>query len=261
MNNETLNSSAGEDRRMLFGLPLDLGANESYVLSRICEGEFILTYLNPYSYSLATENGGYRELLSGFDCVVCDGIGVQHAAKAVFGISTPILSLDFSGIACAYLRLASERNMSVCMVGATDEVVRGAAERVRKEFPGITGVDAFCGFGDGPASAEEFIMSEGTQLVLAGMGMGLQEEFLMRLAKSGWKGAGLCVGGFFDKLANPQLDYQPWAKKSNLRFLGRLVREPRRLWRRYFIDYQTFMKLYFRHLIIGKRVQKNDSTS
>jgi UDP-N-acetyl-D-mannosaminuronic acid transferase (WecB/TagA/CpsF family) len=78
--------------------------------------------------------------------------------------------------------------------------------------------------------------------------MGRQESYMLSLVDSGWTGVGICVGGFFPKLANPDLEYPEWSKKLNLRFLGRLVKEPRRLSRRYFIDYQRFIGLYLKHV-------------
>jgi N-acetylglucosaminyldiphosphoundecaprenol N-acetyl-beta-D-mannosaminyltransferase len=240
-------------REFLFGLPLDLETSEASVLERIQAGNFLLTYLNPYSYTVVSKYAGYEELLHNFDCVVCDGVGVQIAAKTVFGVSTPILSLDYSGIGRSYLQLASHTNMSLCLVGGQTDTVQKAAQRIGTEFPGIMTIDAFRGFGNGPKEAEEYILSKDTQMVLAGLGMGMQERFVQGLVQSGWRGVGLCVGGFFDKLADPQLEYQPWAERIKMRFLGRLVREPRRLSRRYFIDYQRFIKLYCKYLITRKR--------
>ena len=177
---------------------------------------------------------------------------MQIATRTVFGVFTPILSLDYSGIGREYLQLASECEMKICLVGGTSDVVQKAAEHIRRKFPGVAGVEAFCGYGDGPDKAAKFVLSDETRLVLVGMGMGAQEKFLIGLIGLGWKGTGLCVGGFFDKLANPQLEYQPWAAKTKLRFLGRLVREPKRLSRRYFVDYQQFIRLYLKYLITRK---------
>ena len=252
MNTKKPKTSKTGRRELLFGLPLDVETSEGFVLDRIYEGKFLLTYLNPYSYFVAKNDLGYERILQEFDCVVCDGIGVQIACKTVFGVLTPILSLDFSGIGKEYLQLASEYEMNVCLVGGKVDVVQRAAEHIRRKFPGIPRVEAFCGYGDGPHRAAKFILSDDTRLVLAGMGMGIQEEFLIQLAESGWKGTGLCVGGFFDKLANPQLEYQAWAANTKLRFLGRLVREPKRLSRRYFVEYRQFIKLYCEYILTKK---------
>lgn len=236
----------------LFGLPLDLGLNASEIIECVEKGNFLLTYLNPYSYAVAKTDSEYRDRLEEFDFVVCDGIGVQVAAKSVFGISTPILTLDYNGIAKDYLAASAAQGLCLYLVGAKQEIVRAAAARLEKEYPGFLCVKWFDGYGKSPERAREEILATGSGMVLVGMGMGRQEAFLLDLKDSGWRGVGFCIGGFFDKLANPDLEYQAWAEKTRLRFLGRLIREPRRLSRRYFIDYQEFLKLYFKFLFKGR---------
>ena len=239
-------------RVSLYGLPLDLGLDDREVRARIESGGMLLTYLNPYSYKISEEQPDYALNLEKFDLIVCDGIGIQAAARSVFGSKTPILTPDYDGIAAAYLAAASELSLSLCLVGSADEIVSQAALRLRDEHPGLTEVRGFGGYGSSPLLAKEEILAEKPGMVLVGMGMGKQEAYLLDLVESGWSGIGICVGGFFDKLANPELDYPSWAKTLNMRFLGRLAREPGRLWRRYFLDYRRFVGLYLRYLITRK---------
>ena len=78
------------------------------------------------------------------------------------------------------------------------------------------------------------------------MGAPRQEQFLINLKNAGWTGIGFTCGGFFDQIVD-RVDYYPgWVDKMNLRFLYRLLKEPRRLWRRYLIDYQVFMKRFLK---------------
>jgi len=232
----------------LFGLPVDVGLNSADVLEHIKTGNMRLTYLNPYAFTIARNNSEYVSDLNNFDMVVCDGIGIQKALRTVFGISTPVLTLDYNGIGREYLQLASECGMSLCLVGADELTLGKAVSRIKSDYPSLGNLRAFSGYGKGPDDAKRFITENGTQLVLVGMGMGLQETYMLSLVDSGWTGAGLCVGGFFAKLANPDLEYPKWSEKLNLRFLGRLVKEPRRLSRRYSIDYQRFIGLYLKHV-------------
>ena len=233
-------------------MPLDVGVDEQGVLDRFQSGSCLLTYLNPLAWSIAQHDPHYVSNLKRFDLLVCDGIGIQSAAKAVFGVKTPIISLDFSGIAHAYLELAAENGYSLCLVGSKPETLKNAAKVLQEQYPAISHLDAFSGYGEDPAEAKRVILEHSIDMVLAGMGMGRQESFLLDLVDSGWRGIGICVGGFFDKLADPALDYPEWSKRIGLRFLGRLVKEPRRLSRRYFVEYQPFMKQYIRHIIHGK---------
>lgn len=234
-------------RVSLFGMPVDIGIDANDVLERVVSGRFLLSYLNPYAYSIANTHEGYLTHLEKFDLVVCDGIGVQVAIEAVFNQTTPIISLDYSGIGHDYLQAGSDRGNSLCLVGGKNDIVETAADKLRRRYPGFKEINAFSGYGKSPEHAREFIQREKPEMVLVGLGMGRQEAYLVELVDGGWNGVGICVGGFFDKLAKPQLNYPKWSEKTRIRFLGRLVREPRRLSRRYFIDYQPFIKKYLKY--------------
>jgi N-acetylglucosaminyldiphosphoundecaprenol N-acetyl-beta-D-mannosaminyltransferase len=230
-------------------MPLDIGIDKDGALEQLGQGTCLLSYLNPFAWSVTKEFSGYVSDLERFDLVVCDGVGVQAAVEAVFTRTTPVISLDYSGIGREYLNLGSGAKMSLCMVGSEYEIVRDAARIIEEDYPGFTEVAFFSGYGDSLKDARDFILRARPDLVLVGLGMARQEAYLLDLVDAGWSGIGICVGGFFDKLAKPGLDYPEWIAKRKLRFLWRLIREPRRLSRRYFIDYQPFIKLYLKHVL------------
>jgi N-acetylglucosaminyldiphosphoundecaprenol N-acetyl-beta-D-mannosaminyltransferase len=236
-------------RVSLFDMPLDIGTDDQFVVERMESGSLLLSYLNPYAYKAAERMPSYVEDLKRFDLVVCDGLGIQLAAKAVFNIATPILTPDFSGIGRLYLKFAENRGMAMCMVGSDQETIQKAVARISADYPALSALSGYGGYGDSPDEAKKFVMASKPDMILVGMGMGKQERYLLDLAESGWSGIGICVGGFFDKLANPNLEYPAWSEKTRLRFLGRLMREPRRLSRRYFVDYQQFIKMYLMHVL------------
>jgi len=246
------NDEITASRVALFGMPLDVSVDKKHVISRIASGNFLLSYLNPYAYSVVKAIPDFALCLGRFDLVVCDGIGIQKAVKTVFKMTTPIISLDYYGIGRDYLQLAAKQNMCLCLVGAKQAVVSVAATNIADSFPGIESISAFSGYGDSPLEAKQYILSTSPDMVLVGLGMGLQESFMLELADAGWRGVGICVGGFFDKIAKPKLKYPAWTEKTGLRFLGRLIKEPIRMSKRYFIDYQPFIKLYLRYLV-GRR--------
>ncbi len=236
------------NRVSLFNLPLDIGVSSKDVLTQLASGSLLLTYLNPYAYSIAKTDPDYAENLGRFDLVVCDGIGVQIAVESVFKLTTPVISLDYSGIGQNYLQLGASRNMSLCLVGGTEEIVSAAAIKINSDYTGFEKVSAFGGFGNSTNEGKSFILESEPDLVLIGLGMGRQEAYLLDLVDCGWRGLGVCVGGFFDKLARPQVNYPRWSEKTRLRSVGRLIKEPRRLSKRYFIDYQPFIGMYLKQL-------------
>lgn len=237
------------NRVSLFEMPLDIEVTKQDVLRRIKSGNLLLSYLNPNAYTVAKKVPNYASDLRRFDLVVCDSIGIQAASNAVFKTNTTIISLDYSGIGRDYLQLCAHQKMSLCLVGAELTTVNIAAAKIKERFPDFRSISEFSGYGESLTKSKAFILQSAPDLVLVGMGMGQQESYLLDLVDSDWSGVGICVGGFFDKIANPQVDYPKWTEKTKLRFLGRLIKEPRRLSKRYFIDYQPFIKMYIKHLI------------
>ena len=72
-------------------------------------------------------------------------------------------------------------------------------------------------------------------MVLVGLGAGLQEQVLLEAASAMPRGYALTCGGFLDQVL--QDGYYPrWAYPLRLNWLVRLAREPRRLWRRYTVE-------------------------
>lgn len=72
-------------------------------------------------------------------------------------------------------------------------------------------------------------------LLLVGLGAGLQEQVLIEAAAGMNRGYALTCGGFLDQVLQPGY-YPAWAYPLRLNWLVRLAREPRRLWRRYTVD-------------------------
>jgi beta-1,4-glucosyltransferase len=72
-------------------------------------------------------------------------------------------------------------------------------------------------------------------LLLVGLGAGLQEQVLIEAAAGMDRGYALTCGGFLDQVLQPGY-YPVWAYPLRLNWLVRLAREPRRLWRRYTVD-------------------------
>ena len=114
------------------------------------------------------------------------------------------------------------------------------------KYPGLNVTACYSGYGQDPDEARQLFVANQVELVICGMGAPLQEQFLDRLVKDGWQGVGFTCGGFLDQTINWKGSYPEWVDRHDLRFLYRLVKEPRRLWRRYLIEYQVFLYRFAR---------------
>ena len=132
----------------------------------------------------------------------------------------------------------------MAVIGGRPGVAAAAGRTLASEF-GLSVVLAASGYFTGQEqrrAALRAIAACRADLVVCGMGTGLQERFLLDLAEMGWAGLGLTCGGYLDQVvAGGGVRYYPdLVEKLHLRAAYRMLREPARLVPRYTRDYLPF---------------------
>jgi N-acetylglucosaminyldiphosphoundecaprenol N-acetyl-beta-D-mannosaminyltransferase len=252
--NKERDISARRDKIDLLGLPVDShGLRVPDDLNRAISSHrpFLVTFLNPYSYHVAKKDSTFIEMLSKFEHISCDGVGLVVAARLCLKKPIPRQAFDTTSVALPVFQWAAEHDKPLILVGGKPGVANSAAKKLLELVPDLTIADSYSGYGDGPIRARQHAESLVNSLVVCGMGAPLQEEFLVSLKRSRWRGLGFTCGGFLDQLIN-SVDYYPgWINRMNLRFAYRLYKEPRRLWRRYLVEYQVFVGKFLKALVTG----------
>ena len=193
----------------------------------ISEKGKIYTFLNPVSYLSALDN---KELFSKFDGIFADGSLLVSAIKLVYGTSVTRRSFDMTSIAPELLRYAENSGKTVYIVASKQEQVERAVEIFRERYPKLN----IAGFRNGYFSSESEMDIEArkiaelnTDFVIVGMGILMQECFLLKVKDAGFKGIGFTCGGFIHQTAKNEIDYYPdWVDRTNLRFVYRMYKEP-----------------------------------
>ncbi|CAM6055285.1 unnamed protein product [Sphagnum tenellum] len=207
---------------------------------------WLMTFVNPASTIVAARNHNLRNILMRFDVVAPDGIGMVLAIKWLHRQKSLRVSFDSTSLAPHIFQMAEEHGKTIAFIGGHPGVADLAKTRLQSAYPKIKIDGVFDGFNQ--SAVIEKIMELNPAIVIVGMGCLVQERFLLGLVDAGWKGVGFTCGGFFDQLAKKGTDYYPaWIDRLELRWAYRLMMEPRRLWRRYLIEYPEF----------GLRLMKN----
>ena len=209
----------------------------------------LITFVNPLACAIARQDESYPATLNEFDWVLCDGIGMTVAAHRLLKIRLNRAAFDHASLAGPVLRWAKANAKKLVLVGGEPSVAEKAAETMCREVPGLDIEMTFSGYPPGVTEAFDFLIGNPGRLVICGMGAPRQEEFLLSLKRAGWQGTGFTCGGFLDQISNGMQYYPAWINRLNLRFLYRLYREPARLWRRYLIDYQVFIRKFLHELV------------
>lgn len=191
------------------------------------DGGKVYTFLNPVSYLSALDN---KELFSKFDGIFADGSLLVSAIKLVYGTSVTRRSFDMTSIAPELLGYAENSGKTVYIVASKQEQVERAVEIFRERYPKLN----IAGFRNGYFSSESEMDIEARKIaelnpdfVIVGMGILMQERFLLKVKDAGFKGIGFTCGGFIHQTAKNEIDYYPdWVDRTNLRFVYRMYKEP-----------------------------------
>jgi N-acetylglucosaminyldiphosphoundecaprenol N-acetyl-beta-D-mannosaminyltransferase len=227
-----------------------LEANVSNVVEVISTKEKNCRYIacaNPHSLVVARQDAIFSKALKAAYCLLPDGAGILLAAKILkMPINERVAGNDF------FLKLseiANEKKLRYFFLGSSSEVLSLIEKRLADEFPGIE----VCGSYSPPYkenfSADEqklmvsLINDARPDVLWVGMTAPKQEKWLFNSAKQLDVPVAAAIGAVFDFYAGTKKRAPAWVCKIGLEWLPRLLREPRRLWRRNFISTPKFLSL------------------
>lgn len=144
------------------------------------------------------------------------------------------------------LALSVQRGWSSFFYGGGEGVADLLAERMRQRFPGLEVAGTHC-----PpfrplteaedAAAVDLINGSGADIVWVGLGAPKQERWMAEHLGRVQAPVMLGVGAAFDIHAGLLPQAPRWMQRNGLEWAYRLLREPRRLWRRYLTNNPRFM--------------------
>jgi N-acetylglucosaminyldiphosphoundecaprenol N-acetyl-beta-D-mannosaminyltransferase len=181
----------------------------------------------------------FRNYILQADIVHADGMSVVKAGNKFTDVDFPerVATTDlFHDIA----RICNDHGLSMFFVGGREGVVTKAAENVINSYPGVKLLGYHHGyFQDGSCEERRLIASIcklEPDIVFVGLGRPRQEAWCIshRDALENVTWLKTC-GGLFDFLSGKSERAPSWMIDAGLEWLFRLLKEPRRLFIRYFI--------------------------
>jgi N-acetylglucosaminyldiphosphoundecaprenol N-acetyl-beta-D-mannosaminyltransferase len=205
-----------------------------------------LVCANPHSLEFARLDPLFSKAIRKADLVVPDGIGVLIASKILGGkIRKRITGSDiFWGLSDSLNKKAGH---SYFFLGSAGKTLGLIEARLKKEYPNIK----IAGMYSPPFSEEfnkddnlgmcEIINHAKPDVLWVGMTAPKQEKWIYENRnKLDVKFVG-AIGAAFDFYAGTKKRANPWFQNHGFEWLPRLVREPRRLWRRNFVSAPRFL--------------------
>jgi N-acetylglucosaminyldiphosphoundecaprenol N-acetyl-beta-D-mannosaminyltransferase len=192
----------------------------------------------------ASRDEDLRRIINDCALVNADGMPVVWASRLLGKpLKERVAGVDLFE---ALMRRSSERGWRVFLLGARAEVVAGVADRFRRRYPAL----AIAGWRDGywQGEAEEALVAEqvrasGADLLFVAIGSPKKEQFLGRWQETMRIPFAMGVGGSFDVAIGRVRRAPLWMQRAGLEWFYRFLQEPRRMFRRYFVEDMAFIWL------------------
>ena len=247
------------DAGTLLGVPIDRKSLSTATAEALATIErrgspVIFACANPHSLVTAQTDPTFKSALNNADFVVADGVGVTIMARfAGVKVGPRITGTDYF---FSLMKALQERGpANVYFFGSSRNVLNLISERMRREFPRLN----VCGTVSPPFrpwSTEEdaamvaSINDADPDVLWVGMTAPKQEKWVEANRHRLHAPVIASIGAVFDFYAGINPRAPQWMCTLGIEWLYRMLREPRRMWRRTFISAPKFVALViWRHVL------------
>ncbi len=217
-------------------------------LRAIPEGKTLINTINAHSYNVAQKDALFAEALTKGDYLIPDGASIVKACCWRKGLSRPkerIAGWDLFEMEMG--RLNEQEGKTVMFMGSSEKVLGLVRQRCKVDYPNLK-VETYS-----PPYKPEFSDEDNRKIIEAinranpdllwiGMTAPKQEKWTyIHWAELNIHCHVGTIGAVFDFFAGTVKRAPVWWQKHSLEWLYRLMKEPKRMWRRYIIGNTKFL--------------------
>lgn len=226
-------------------------------LNHISETKKLISTINAHCYNVAKNDLQYTEALLNSHIVIPDGISVVWAVRWLNGQRLK----KIAGVDLFYYEMNRLQQMGgrCFFLGSTFATLKRIRERINHEYPRVN-VDIYS-----PPYKSEFSEKDNNAMIEAinafkpnvlmiGMTAPKQEKWAYKHFHELQVGHICCIGAVFDFYSGNIHRAPKWMIASGFEWLYRLIKEPKRLWKRYLLGNLIFICYIIREKIKGKTI-------
>ena len=226
-------------------------------LASLPEGKLLINTINAHSFNTAKKDQLFAEALTNGDVLIPDGESIVKACKWIKAKSQPkeriagwdLFSFEMEKLEreSEKLRTKSEKSKMVMFMGSSQKVLDLIVKRAAEVYPHLKVVTYSppykLEFSDEDNKAIiDAINAANPDLLWIGMTAPKQEKWTY----SHWNELNIhchvgTIGAVFDFFAGTVERAPIWWQEHGLEWLYRLMKEPKRMWRRYIIGNSLFL--------------------
>lgn len=188
-----------------------------------------------------------KEITDKADMVLVDGKPLVWIANYhKHPIKAKISGSDLVPLLC---KVAAEKNYSVFIIGGKDGIAEQAKKKLEEKHPGIDIVGTYAppfGFekdGVELQKINEMVSSVHPDFLIACFGCPKQEKWIYENYQKYDAKVSICAGATVDFLAGNVNRAPKWMSEVGLEWFYRFLQEPKRMFKRYFIDDVKILRL------------------
>lgn len=195
----------------------------------------------------ASRDAELRRIINDCALVNVDGMPVVWASRLLGKpLKERVAGVDLFE---ALMQRAGDKGWRVFLLGAREEVVSKVAETYQRKYPRLALAGYRNGYWKGEAEEAEVarqIRDSHADLLFVAISSPKKEQFLGKYQADMKIPFAMGVGGTFDVAIGRVRRAPLWMQKSGLEWFYRFLQEPRRMFRRYFIDDMAFIWLFIK---------------
>ncbi|MBR2227444.1 MAG: WecB/TagA/CpsF family glycosyltransferase [Bacteroidales bacterium] len=212
-------------------------------------GKFLIDTVNAHSFVVARKDGAFAKALMRADALLPDGISIVKACRWLGTKNAPVEKIAGADLFAYEMGKLEEKGGTCFFLGSSPSTLEKIVERAAKDYPHID-IKTFSPPYKADFSSEEnqamvdAVNAADPDLLWVGMTAPKQEKWLdEHWAELDIRCHAGAIGAVFDFFAGTvERAPQKWIDLG-LEWLYRLLKEPRRTWRRYLVNNPRFLWL------------------
>lgn len=211
------------------------------IISNLASTPGVVTFVNPLTVSLL-EEPSYKQYLLRAKCVMVDGILLAKCASIFSGKNVDRYSFDGNSLAPYLFEYAKKHNKKIFFLGATQGIAAKAQSIVNETYQKKIVACAHSGYFQDVKQLLCLIERDEIDIIVVGMGAPLQDKVANLLFSFKSTLTIFTCGGYFDQIVDSENEqyYPEIVEHLNIRFLYRVFKEPKKMVKRYVVDYSHF---------------------
>ncbi len=218
--------------------------SKHYVFDSLPVKKTIINTINPHSWVVADKDDEFHSALMASDVLLPDGVGIVLTARFLWHERFHKLAgFDLHKMILSHLNAISG---SCFYLGASPKVLERISVKLRKEYPNIS-VGTYdppyreCFSADENQNMIDAINKFKPDVLFVGMTAPKQEKWLHQHKSEINTNVMCAIGGTFDFYAGTVPRAPKWMIRYGLEWLFRMMREPKRMWKRNLISTPHFI--------------------